>query len=72
MSKTEQTSDNHKQGNSSLGGVGKSLLEEYPNFEKAYSARKLHKDLQNPICKCKGGYCYARNDKGDIIRACEL
>ena len=56
----------------SKSSVGKSLLEEYPNFEQAFSVRKLHKDLENPICKCKGGYCYARNKKGDIVKPCEL
>ena len=55
-----------------IGDVSKSLLEEYPNFETAYSVRKLHKDLENPVCKCYGGYCYTRNNNGDIVRPCDL
>lgn len=72
MNKEKENLDNMQNGNDFIADVGKSLLDEYPNFEQAYSVRKLHKDLKNPICKCNGGYCYARNKNGDIIRPCEL
>lgn len=54
--------------------VSKSL----PNFEVVYSVRKLHSEINN-ICTCNkpnlvvdGGYCYASDGKGNVVRPCDI
>ena len=78
MSKKKQNSDNQQTGNSSLGVVGKSLLDESPNMSAAYSTRKLHSSV-NHKCTCKkpdgvknGGYCYMQDKLGNYRKPCEL
>lgn len=78
MSKKEKTLNNAQNGNSSLGIVGKSLLNEYPNMSAAYSTRKLHSSV-NHKCTCvkpdgvkDGGYCYAQDKLGNYRKPCEL
>lgn len=46
--------------------------------EVAYSIRKLH-SKENNKCTCNkptnladGGYCYAIDEKGDVVRPCDV
>lgn len=75
MSKTERK---QQAANCDMGGVGKSLHDDYPNMSAAYSTRKLHSTV-NHKCICTkpygvrdGGYCYAQDKLGNYCKPCEL
>jgi hypothetical protein len=70
-SETNQSEQLHE------NAVSKSLIE-IPNFIGGYSTRKLHSSV-NHKCTCKkpdsvkdGGYCYAKNSSGDLVRPCDI
>lgn len=58
--------------------AGNKLLERYPDITFAYSTRQLQMQ-DNFKCTCKlpdgvarGGYCYAKNEKGETVRPCDM